>query len=67
MESQGLLADDLLESIAEIAAFTGWSERRCYHLAEKRLIPLFKIGGRWTGRKSTLRRHLDRLEAGETV
>jgi hypothetical protein len=56
------LADDLLEGVPEIAAFTGQSQRRVYYLAEKKLLPLFKVGDRWTGRKSTLRKHYSKLE-----
>jgi len=33
-------------------------------MVENRLLPLFKVGRRkWCGRKSTLRRHIDGLEA----
>jgi hypothetical protein len=49
MEAQDL-ADDLLSGFPAIAEFTGWPERRVYYLAEKKLIPLFKIGDRWHGR-----------------
>jgi hypothetical protein len=56
------LAGDLLDGVPAIAAFTGWPARRVYYLAEKRLLPLFKVGDRWCGRKSTLRRHVDQLE-----
>ena len=62
MEAQDL-ADDLLSGVPAIAEFTGWPERRVYYLAEKKLIPLFKIGDRWCGRKSTLRRQLDYPES----
>jgi hypothetical protein len=62
MEAQDL-ADDLLSGVPAIAEFTGWPERRVYYLAEKELIPLFKVGDRWCGRKSTLRRHLDYPES----
>jgi hypothetical protein len=64
MEPQDDLAGDLLSGVQVIAEFTGWPERRVYYLAEKKLIPLFKIGDRWHGRKSTLRRHLDSCEGG---
>jgi hypothetical protein len=58
------LANDLLDGVPAIAKFTGWRKRRVYYLAEKKLIPLAKVGDRWTGRKSTLRRHISDLEAG---
>ena len=64
MEPQDDLAGDLLSGVQVIAEFTGWPERRVYYLAEKKLNPLFKIGDRWHGRKSTLRRHLDSCEGG---
>jgi hypothetical protein len=38
--------------------------RRAYDWAEKRKIPVFKIGDRkWQARKSSLRRHIENLEA----
>ena len=58
------LANDLLDGVTAIAEFTGFTERQIYHMAENRLLPLFKVGRRkWCGRKSTLRRHIDGLEA----
>ena len=58
------LASDLLDGVAEIAQFTGLPERRIYYLAERGLLPLFKIGDRkWQGRKSTLRQHIANLES----
>jgi hypothetical protein len=58
------LATDLLDGIPAIARFLGLSTRRVYELAEKKRLPLFKLGNRkWQGRKSTLRRHIDGLDA----
>ncbi len=58
------LASDLLEGIPAIAAFLGLPVRRTYDLAEKKKLPLFKLGNRkWQGRKSTLRRHIEGLDA----
>jgi hypothetical protein len=60
------LADDLLDGVKAIAAFTGWSERRIYYLAERGVLPLFKMGDdarKWQGRKSTIKRYIDSLEA----
>jgi hypothetical protein len=63
MEKQDL-ADDLLDGVAEIAAFLGWTERRTYYAAEHRIIPVFKMSERkWCARKSTLRRYIDNLES----
>ena len=58
------LADDLLDGVEAISRFTGLPPRRVYYLAERKLLPLFKIGERkWQGRKSTLRAHVQALEA----
>ena len=58
------LADDLLDGVEAISRFTGLPPRRIYYLAERRLLPVFKLGDRkWQARKSTIRRHLDGLEA----
>jgi excisionase family DNA binding protein len=57
------LASDMLDGMREIAAFLRIPERRCYDWAEKGKIPAFKVGERkWQARKSTLRRHIERLE-----
>jgi hypothetical protein len=58
------LANDLLDGIPAIAAFLGLSVRMTYDLAEQRRLPLFKLGGKkWQGRKSTLLRRIENLEA----
>ena len=62
MERQDL-ATDLLDGMPAIAKFYGCSERRGYYLAENKLIPAFKVGEKWCARKSTLRAHIDNLEA----
>jgi hypothetical protein len=58
------LGNDLLNGVPEIARFTGLTPRRVYDLAERGLLPLFKLSERkWQGRKSTLRRYIRDLEA----
>ena len=59
------IAEDLLDGAEEIAQFTGWELRRVYYLLEKKLIPAFKVGNRWTARKSRLKRYIEELEAGK--
>jgi hypothetical protein len=59
------LCDDLLDGAEEIAQFTGWPIRRVYYLLGRKLIPAFKVGERWTARKSRLKRHIEELEAGK--
>ena len=59
------LADDLLTGVEQIAAFTGLTKREVYHLAPKGKLPVFKVGDRkWCARKSTLKAHIEKLEAG---
>jgi hypothetical protein len=57
------LADDLLRGISGISRFLGEPPRRTYYLAETKKIPAFKVGKIWMARKSTLRRHIEKLEA----
>jgi hypothetical protein len=57
------LGVDLLDGMPAIARFYGCTERRGYYLAENKLIPAFKVGDKWCARKSTLRRHIENLEA----
>ena len=58
-----LLATDLLDGMPAIARFYGCSERRGYYLAENKMIPAFKVGDKWCARKSTLKAHIEKLEA----
>ena len=66
-ETQTTLADDLLSGVSAIAAFIGEEERRTYYLLEKRYLPAGKIGATWLGSKRTLRKHLERIAAGEAA
>jgi hypothetical protein len=59
------LSDDLIRGMAGIAAFVGESERRCYFLAEKGLLPgVFKQGGHWRGLKSKIRQGFETAAEG---
>jgi hypothetical protein len=49
------LAEDLIEGVGAIAAFTGIDEPRAYYLCERGHLPAFKIGIRWCALKSELR------------
>jgi excisionase family DNA binding protein len=56
--------NDVLNGAGAIAAFLNQTARRTYHLLESGKLPAFKLGGRkWQARKSTLRRHIEALEA----
>jgi hypothetical protein len=48
------LADDVLDSVAACAEFTGLPEQRIYYLFERGYLPGFKIGCKWFARKSEL-------------
>lgn len=62
------LNDDLLVGIKAIANHLGRPEREIYYLAEKKMLPLFRWGEKkWAGKKSTLARHFEKLEAGEEM
>jgi hypothetical protein len=61
------LADDLLDGMRAICRFLNIKERQGYELAETGRLPLFKLGDRkWQARKSTLRRHIQKLEASHS-
>ena len=58
------LAPDLMTGIPEIAAFLGMPEKRVHRLAHLGQLPgVFRFGRLWQGRKSTLLRNIERLEA----
>ena len=58
------LKDDTLKGARAIAEFLGEDERRVFYMLERRQLPAFKWGGRWNARKSTLIKHIEKLEAG---
>ena len=57
------LKNDRLTGAKAIGDFMGEDPRRIFYLLEQRLIPAFKLGGRWNARKSTLLKHIEKLEA----
>ncbi len=59
------LADDLLEGADAIATFMGWNRRRVYYAAERKLIPIFRMGDHLSARKSTLLRYVADLEQAQ--
>jgi hypothetical protein len=59
------LADDLLDGVAQISAFTGWAPEVIYRHSAR--LPLFKFHGRWHARKSRLLRHLEEMEDKNTI
>jgi hypothetical protein len=61
------LADDLMIGIRLIAKFIGVPERQAFYLAEKGVLPLFKMGCKWAGRKSTIARTITERENATTA
>lgn len=49
------LAEDLLFGATAIAAELGWKERRVYYLAERKELPVDKVGGSLVSTKTRLR------------
>jgi hypothetical protein len=61
------LAEDLIEGAEAIGAEFGFGPKRTFALLEAKEIPAFKIAGRWFARRSTLRKHIERLERGDAA
>ncbi|MDN4988829.1 hypothetical protein QY049_37420 [Bradyrhizobium sp. WYCCWR 13022] len=57
------IADDLMLGAKTVAAWMGLPVRQIFYMAETGQLPLFKIGGKWAGRKSTIAAHVARLES----
>ena len=58
------LTGDILDGMRAICRGLKITERQGYELAETGKLPLFKLGDRkWQGRRSTLKRHVENLEA----
>jgi len=45
-----------------VASWMGLPVRQIFYMAEGGQLPLFKIGGKWAGRKSTITAHIAKLE-----
>lgn len=57
---------DLLTGAGAIAGFMGVKPRRVYHLAEKRQLPVFRMGATLCARRSTLVRWIEEMERSAT-
>ena len=56
------LSEDLMIGAAALSAWLGVPERQVFYMNEKKLLPLFKIGGKLAGRKSTITEHIAKAE-----
>lgn len=59
------ISDDLLVGIKPIANWLKLPARKVFYMAEKKHLPLFKIGKQWAGRKSSILKRFEELEAGK--
>lgn len=59
------IGDDRLKGAAAIAEFIGEPVRRVFNLAERKLIPCGREGGRLIASKAQLREHYRKLVTGE--
>lgn len=58
------LADDLIIGAERIGAEIGATRRQTQHLIDRKALPgVFKFRGKWTARRSRLRKFFDELEA----
>lgn len=58
------LAEDMLNGVADISAFTGWPARRVYYIASTGQIKsIFKMGRQLCARRSTLLLEIAQREA----
>jgi hypothetical protein len=53
LKAEGI-AGDLLDGLAEIAAFTGLDPARVFVLANRGELPCFRLGRNWHARRSEL-------------
>lgn len=65
LNTENTPADDLLDGVPAFARFTGFTERRCYYLLERRQLPGGKLGKKWAGSKEVVRKFLADLTSGE--
>ena len=64
LNTETTLRDDLLDGVPAFARFTGFTERRCYYLLERRQLPGGKLGKKWAGSKEVVRQFLANLTGG---
>ena len=55
-------SEDLMIGAKTVAGWMGLPVRQVFYMAESGQLPLFKIGGKWAGRKSTITAHISQLE-----
>jgi hypothetical protein len=58
------LSEDLIEGAIAIGAEYGFDPHRTFVLMEAKVIPAFKLRGRWFARRSTIRRDIEQRERG---
>jgi hypothetical protein len=67
MDTDTDLADDMLNGVPEIAAFTKQPERRVYVLLNRGILPGWKYGNIWHSLKSSIRADIERRQRGDVA
>lgn len=67
LTGSGSLSDDLMIGATALSAWLGIPERKVFYMAETKQLPLFKIGGKLAGRKSTITQHITKLEQAQVA
>lgn len=57
------MIDDIL-TIREVAEYLKVTEKTAYGLAQKRLLPGFKVGGQWRFKRADIDRWIEEQKAG---
>ena len=60
------IGDDLISGAPAIAVELNWKLSKTYHALQDGKIPGFKMGETWYSRRSSLKRHFDKLEEAAT-
>jgi hypothetical protein len=59
------IANDRLDGAKAIGDFLGEDEKKIYYWAERKLIPIGRIGSMLVGSKKVLKEHYERITRGE--
>lgn len=57
------VSGDVLQGAGQIARFLGINRRSVYYYIERRELPVYRFGSQIFARRSTLLRHIEKLEA----
>ena len=63
MADRPTLAEDLIFGAERIGAELGVDGRQAFTLITRKIIPAFKIGGRWAGRRSAIHQRIAEIDS----